>query len=50
VHITRDEFDRVVNSMNDNIRDLQIQFRRIADMQAELDELKRAVAKLTGQI
>jgi len=47
VHITRTEFDRAVNSINENIHDLKIQFHRIADLQAEIDALKRAVEKLT---
>ena len=36
--IGRQEFARVE-------RDLEIQFRRIAQIQAELDDLRRAIAK-----
>ena len=46
VHITRAEFDKVVGSMNESIHELRTQFRRIADMQADIDALKRAIAKL----
>jgi len=46
VHITRTEFDAAVNSINENIRNLEIQFRRIADMQADIDALKRDIEKL----
>ena len=47
--ITRAEFNAAVDSINDNIRSLQVQLRRIADMQAELDDVKRAVARLSAQ-
>jgi hypothetical protein len=36
--VRRQEFARVE-------RDLEIQFRRIAQIQAELDEIKRAIAR-----
>jgi hypothetical protein len=44
--ITRDEFEAAMQSINANFRSLEIQFRRIAQIQAELDELKRVVARL----
>jgi hypothetical protein len=46
--ITREEFDAAVNSIHDNLQELRVQFRRMAQMQAELDELKRTVARLSG--
>jgi prefoldin subunit 5 len=49
VSITRDEFDAALGSINGNLQELQVQFRRIAQIQAELDELKQAVARLSAQ-
>ena len=48
-NITREEFDAAVDSIGENLDELRVQFRRIAQMQVELDELKRAVARLSGQ-
>lgn len=48
-NITREEFDAAVDSIRENLDELRVQFRRIAQMQVELDELKRAVARLSGQ-
>ena len=59
VDVSRGEFNRVVETVNRSTaihehhetrllalhRDLDIQFRRIAQLQQELDDLKRAVAK-----
>lgn len=47
-NITREEFDAAVESIRENLDELRVQFRRIAQMQVELDELKRAVARLSG--
>ena|SRR6516164_10238382 len=47
VAVTRDDFEAAMQSINANFRSLQIQFQRIAQIQAELDELKRVVARLT---
>jgi hypothetical protein len=53
--VTRDEFDRLVAFqheqaafMDDLKRELEVQFERIAQIQAELDLLKRAWARLPG--
>jgi hypothetical protein len=50
VIITRDEFEAALASINDNLRNLTIQFQRIAQMQVELDELRRVVARLSETV
>lgn len=44
--ITRDEFTAAVDAINGNLQQLRVQFQRIAQLQAELDGLKRLVARL----
>jgi hypothetical protein len=46
--VTRDEFDRVIDMLNKRAevvdqmrRDLDVQFKRIAQLQTEIDRLKR---------
>jgi len=59
VHVTRREFNRVVSVLNKRAsifdehavvlsqiqRDLDVQFRRIAQIQQELEEIKKSVRK-----
>jgi hypothetical protein len=45
-HITRAEFD----ALNRQIRVLQVQLRRLSEMQAQFDTLKRIVQRLAEQI
>jgi hypothetical protein len=51
--VTREEFDRLLKLLNErsdfidrNRRDLDIQFTRLADLQADVDEIKRLLKKL----
>ena len=46
--ITRDEFEAALKAVHGNFDSLQIQFQRIAQIQAELDELKQVVARLSS--
>jgi hypothetical protein len=53
VDVTREEFNRLIELLNQrsdfidkNRRDLDIQFTRLAQLQAELDEIKRILKKL----
>jgi hypothetical protein len=46
VNVTRAEFIAATKAINESVHKLEIQFRRIADIQAELDAVKREVAKL----
>lgn len=52
--VTRGEFDRVIDLLNERgeilnnvIRNQDIQFQRIAQIQAELDQIRRAWVKQT---
>jgi len=52
VDVTRGEFDRIIDLLNERgqilnniIRNQDIQFQRIAQIQAELDQIRRAWAK-----
>ena len=61
IDVTRAEFDRVIDLLNErgaiineirehverNTRDLEVQFTRLAQIQADLDLLKRMLAKLS---
>ncbi len=54
VDVTRGEFDRVIDLLNERgeilnnvIRNQDIQFQRIAQIQAELDQIRRAWVKQT---
>ena len=54
VDVTRGEFDRVIDLLNERgeilnnvIRNQDIQFQRIAQIQAELDQIRRAWMKQT---
>lgn len=47
VHITRSEFEAALKDIAESIRTLQVQFRRMADIQAEVDVLKRSVERLS---
>ena len=53
--VRRDEFNHLIDLLNKRgetvnaiLRDQEIQLKRIAQMQAELDALKRQLATLTG--
>lgn len=55
--VRRDEFDRLIEVVNvraeliDEVRhDLDIQFKRMAQMQGELDEMQRTVQRLADQL
>src|SRR5262249_56975520 len=47
-NVTRDEFIAATNDIRESMRNFQIQFTRIAQLQAELDEVKHALADLTA--
>ena len=49
VHMTRDEFEAAVQSLNANLNNVTVQFQRMAQMQVELDELKREVTRLSNK-
>lgn len=46
-HVTRAEFDAALAAINDNLHTMQVQFRRIADIQAEIDALKQTITRLS---
>jgi hypothetical protein len=46
VNVTRAEFTAVTKAITDSLHKLEIQFQRIAQIQAELDAVKRALARL----
>ena len=46
-NITRAEFAAATNEIRDNVRLIEIQFRRMAQMQADIDHLKASVTRLT---
>jgi hypothetical protein len=48
-NVTREEFAAAHAEIVANLRSLEVQFRRIAQIQVELDDLKRIVARLTSQ-
>ncbi len=57
VDVTREEFDRVIALLNERgdiingIRhDLDIQFKRMAQIQGEVDEIQRAIQRLADQL
>ena len=57
VDVTRGEFDRVIALLNERgdilneIRhDLDIQFKRMAQIQVEVDEIQRAIQRLIDQL
>jgi hypothetical protein len=57
VDVTREEFERVnmlLNERGDIINeirhDLDIQFKRMAQIQGELDEIQRAIQRLSDQL
>jgi hypothetical protein len=41
--VTRSELASVIDQLREHAHNLDIQFRRIADIQADVDELKRRV-------
>jgi len=47
-NVTREEFTSATNDIRQNIRELATQLTRIGQIQAELDEVKRMLAKLTA--
>lgn len=47
VNVTRDEFIQATAEIRDNVRQLEIQFRRIAQIQADIDSIKAGLKKLT---
>jgi hypothetical protein len=55
--VARREFDRLVAILNERTstmnalgHDLEIQFKRMAQMQSELDELRRTIARIAEAI
>jgi len=46
VNVRRDEFQEVLDTLHQHTRDLDIQLKRIAQLQADLDEIKRAWTKI----
>jgi hypothetical protein len=53
VDVTREEFDRLLAALNDRSdainelrHDLDIQFKRMAQIQSEVDEIQRAIQRL----
>ena len=48
VNVTRAEFVRATSEIRANVEQLEIRFRRIAQMQAEIDSIKTLLKKLTG--
>jgi len=44
--VRRDEFQEVLDTLHQHTRDLDIQLKRIAQLQADLDEIKRAWTKI----
>lgn len=49
VNVTRDEFIEATAEIRENVRELEIQFRRIAQMQADIDSIKASLKKLTSR-
>jgi len=56
VDVTREEFDRLLALLNDRSdvinelrHDLDIQFKRMAQIQSEVDEIQRAIQRLGDQ-
>jgi hypothetical protein len=47
-NVTRAEFVAATDDIRQNIRELATQLTRIGQIQAELDEVKRTLAKLTA--
>jgi hypothetical protein len=54
--VRREEFDRLVELLNERgevinelRHDLDIQFKRMAQIQSELDEIRRSVQRTPGQ-
>lgn len=45
VNVRRDEFREVLDTLQQHTRELDIQLKRIAQLQADLDEIKRAWTK-----
>jgi hypothetical protein len=48
MNVTREEFIQALSEIRDNVRQLEIQFRRIAQIQADVDTIKTTLKKLTG--
>ncbi len=48
VNVTRDEFLQATAEIRENVRQLEIQFQRIAQMQADIDSIKATIKKLTS--
>jgi len=46
VNVRRDEFREVTATVQQHTRDLDIQLKRIAQLQVDLDEIKRAWTKV----
>ena len=46
MNVRRDEFREVLDTLHQHTRDLEIQLKRIAQLQADLDEIKRAWTKV----
>ena len=47
VNVTREEFTSATTAITENLRKLEVQFQRIAQIQAEVDAIRREIAKLT---
>ena len=46
-NVTRDEFVQATTELRDAVRQLEIQFQRIAQIQADIDVMKPMLAKLS---
>lgn len=49
-NVTRDEFRAATKDIQEAIRNFQTQFTRIAQIQNELDDVRRTLAKLTAAV
>jgi hypothetical protein len=47
-NVTREEFVLTTNELRDVVHELAIQFKRFAQMQADIDMLKAALARLSA--
>ena len=47
-NVTREEFVTATSEIRQNMRQLQVQFTRIAQMQADIDFIKATLAKMTN--
>jgi hypothetical protein len=45
VNVTREEFTSAVTAIHDAVRNLEILFQRIAQIQVDIDDIRRTLAK-----